>query len=246
MGNHPLLVICSLPAVCDSCRMSRRLLVVLVAGFALALPGAAAADSPPSLLSVSQQSRHPIANFSIPGADYAFVYVATKPDRASDGSFLQENIVASDSLTLDEIQSGSWTYESQLDPGGYYVLLNATDLDCISQPTCLNGYSNMLALSVPKPPQTYRGSVSVLHYSHLAYLTLRVKPLGESMTYKVCWQLKNKKRRCVKAKVDGYSWNDTASDDVTVGLRGMAKRTTFVWYVQGRKVAARTANTTRR
>jgi hypothetical protein len=94
--------------------------------------------------------------------------------------------------------------------------------------------------------QTYRGSVSVLHFSHVAYLTLLVKPLGESLPYTVCWRLKNKKRRCVTGKVDGYSWNGSASADVTVGLGGMAKRTTFVWYVHGRKVAARTANTTRR
>jgi hypothetical protein len=191
-------------------------------------------------------SRHPTTQFSIPGADLATIYFATKPDRASDGSFLQENITDLDLLTDAEIQSGSWTYESQLNPGTYYVLLNATDFDCIGQATCLAGYSNMLTLNVPKPAQTYRGSVSVLHYVHIAYLTLRVKPLGELLPYKVCWRLKNKTRRCVKAKVDGYSWNDSASDDVTVGFRGMAKRTTFTWYVLGRKVAVRTANTTRR
>jgi hypothetical protein len=79
----------------------------------------------------------------------------------------------------------------------------------------------MLTLTVPKPPQTYRGGVSVLHYVHVVYLTLRVKPLGESLPYKVCWRLKNGKRRCVVGKVDGYSWNSSAEDDVSVGLRGM-------------------------
>ena len=118
--------------------------------------------------------------------------------------------------------------------------------DCIGQPTCLNGYSNVLTLHIPKPPQAYRGGVSVLHYVHLVYLTLRVKPLGGQLPYKVCWRLKSKRRRCVGGTVEGYSWNQPASDDVTVGLRGMAKRTTFVWYVRSRKVAARTADTTRR
>jgi len=225
--------------------MARGLFVAFVSVLALALPGAAAAD-PPALLTIDQAGRHPTALFSIPGADLAAIYIATKPDRASDGSFLHENITDLDVLTADEIQSGSWTYESSLDPGTYYVLLNATDYDCLGQPTCLDGYSNMLTLHVPKPPLSYRGSVQVLHYSHVAYLTLRVKPLGESLPYKVCWRLKSKKRRCVTAKVDGYSWNDSASDDVTVGLRGMAKRTAFAWYVHGQKVAARTANTTRR
>jgi hypothetical protein len=225
--------------------VSRRLLVVLVAALALALPGAAAAQ-PPTLLGVSQQSRHPTATYSIPGAELATIYFATKPDRASDGSFLQENITDVDLLTDAEIQSGSWTYESQLNPGTYYALLNAIDFDCIGQPTCIAGYSNMLTLNVPKPPETYRGSVSVLHYSHVGYLTLRVKPLGESLPYKVCWRLKSGKRRCVAGKVDGYSWNSPAEDSRSVRLRGMRNRTTFTWYVQGRKVATRTANTTRR
>ena len=150
---------------------------MLIFGFALALPSAAAAN-PPALQTIDQVSRHPTARFSIPGADDATIYFATKPDRASDGSFLQENIKDLDFLTAGEIQSGSWTYESQLDPGMYYVLLRATDYDCIGQPTCLDGYSNMLTLNVPKPAQTYRGSVLVWHYIHQANLTLRVKPLA--------------------------------------------------------------------
>lgn len=198
------------------------------------------------LLSVTQQNRHPAASFSMPGADIATIYFATKPDRATDGGFLQENIREIDLLTTDEMQSGSWTYESQLDPGTYYAMIYATDFDCLGQPTCLDGYSNMLTLRVPKPPQSYRGSVLVLHYSHVAYLTLRVKPLGESLPYKACWRLKSGKRRCVVGKVEGYSWSDPASDDLSVRLRGMKSRTTFAWYVRGRKVAAKTANTVQR
>jgi hypothetical protein len=113
--------------------VSRRLLVVLIFGFAVALPSAAGAN-PPALLTISQGNRHPIAQFSIPGGDFATIYFATKPDRASEGSFLQENIADLDSLTTDEIQSGSWTYESQLDPGRYYVLLNATSTASDSRP----------------------------------------------------------------------------------------------------------------
>jgi hypothetical protein len=226
--------------------MSRRLFVALVSVLALALPGAAQAAQPPTLLSVTQQTRHPAATFSMPGADSASIYFATKPDRATDGSFLQENVKDSDYLTTDEIQHGSWAYEYQLDPGTYYVMMNATDYDCYEQPTCIGGYSNMVTLSVPKPRQTYRGSVYVWRYSHVADLTLRVKPLGESLPYKVCWRLKSGIRRCVSGKVDGYSWNYAASDEVSIRLRGMKNRTTFTWYVRGRKVAVRTANTTRR
>jgi hypothetical protein len=219
--------------------------LVLVCSAVLVLTSSAKASQAPSLLSVVQQNRHATATFSAPGADDATIYFATKPDRASDGSFLQENIKDLDLLTTDEIQRGSWTYESQLDPGTYYVMMRATDYDCFGQPTCLDGYSNMLSLDVPKPHQTYRGSASVLHYVHIAYLKLRVNPLGETLPYKVCWRLRSGKRRCVSGKVEGYSWNDSADDELSVRLRAMKRRTTFVWYVHGRKVAARTANTVR-
>lgn len=151
-------------------------------------------------------------------------------------------------MTTDEIQRASWVDESQIDPGTYYVMMNASDDDyaCYELPkTCIRGYSNMLTLRVPKPQQTYRGSVHVWRYSHVADLTLRVRPLGESLPYKVCWRLKSGQRRCVGGKVDGYSWNAAADDEVTVRLRGMKNQTTFTWYVRGRKVAAKTANTTR-
>jgi len=222
-----------------------RLLIGLLSVLALAIPGAAAAN-PPNLVALDQVSRHPIALFSIPGADAADIYIASKPDRASDGSFLQENIVDADILTDSEIQSGRWSSEDQLNPGTYYVVMFASDFDCAGQPSCLDGYSNMLPIDIPKPAQTYRGAVTVYHYSHTADLTLRVKPLGESLPYKVCWRLKSGMRRCVSGKVNGYSWNSAATGDVSVGLRGMKNRTTFAWYVKGRQVAATTANTIRR
>jgi hypothetical protein len=209
---------------------------------ALILVGTAAA-TPPSLLSVSQANRHPSATFSVPGADDATIYLASKPDRATDGSFLQENVKEIGLLTTDEIQSGSWLDSSQIDPGLYYVLLRATDYDCFGQPTCLGGYSNMLTLTVPKPRSSFRAIVHVYHYSHEAELTLRVTPLGERLPYKVCWQLKNKKRRCLGGAVSGYSWNSAADDMVSVRLRGMGRQTTFTWYVNGSRVASKTANT---
>jgi len=223
----------------------RGLLLLLVCSTALVLPAGASASLPPTLVSASQQNRHPSATFSMPGADSATIYFASKPDLASDGGFLQENIKDTDFLTTDEIQRGSWLYESQLDPGSYYVMMRATDYDCIGEPSCIDGYSNMLTLKIPKPPSAYRGSVQVFHDSHIVSLTLRVSPLGEKLPYKVCWRLKTKRLRCVSGSVDGYSWNSSAEDELSVRLRGMAARTTFVWYMRGRKVAAKTANTTR-
>jgi hypothetical protein len=211
----------------------------------LALAGSAAAAQPPALLTTDQQNRHARATFSAPGADDATIYIASKPDRATDGSFLQENIEDLDLLTTDEIQAGAWLGESQINPGIHYVMLRATDFDCYGNPSCIDGYSNILSLKVPEPTHTYRASVSVLHYSHVASLTLRVTRLGEARPYKVCWRLKSKKRRCVSGRVEGYSWNSSAEDTVSVRLRGMGRRTTFSWYVRGRRVASRTANTQR-
>jgi hypothetical protein len=71
----------------------------------LALPGGALAV-PPTLRAVGQENRHPTASFSAPRADTGTIYIATKPDRATDGSFLDENVKTLDSLTDSELQGG--------------------------------------------------------------------------------------------------------------------------------------------
>jgi len=200
---------------------------------------------PPTLLTVSQQNRHPSATFSMPGADEATIYFASKPDRASDGGFLRKNIQELDLLGTVEIRRGSWSFEEQLDPGTYYVMMDAVDYDCMGQPGCIGGYSNMPTLAVPKPSQTYRGSVVVLQSVQIVSLTLHVTPLGEKLPYKVCWQLAGGKRRCVSGTVTGYSWNSSADDQKSVRLRGMKARTKFTWYVRGHAVVSKTANTVR-
>jgi hypothetical protein len=122
-------------------------------------------------------------------------------------------------------------------------MLWASDFDCVNTPGCRGSYSNILTLIVPEPTHMYRASVLVLRYSRVVYLTLRVSQLGKSLPYKVYWKSKSGRRRCVAGKVEGYSWNDSATDDVSVRLRGLKRRTTFSWYVGGRRVASRTANT---
>ena len=221
-------------------------LSVTTAFGSVALARAAPAPAkPPTLLTVSQQHRHPSATFSAPGADDATIYFASKPDRARDGGFLRKNVKKLDLLGSVEIRRGSWSFEDQLDPGSYYMMMDAIDYDCIGQPGCIGGYSNMLTLTVPKPPQTYRGSVEVLHHVHVVHLTLRVTPLGESLPYKVCWQLTSR-RNCASGRVAGYSWNSSAESRVSVRLRGMKARTKFTWYVRSHPVAAKTVNTVRR
>ena len=63
---------------------------------------------PPAITAIGQQDRHPTVALAAPRADSVTVYIASKPDRASDGSFLQENVVESGLLTDSEIQSGRW------------------------------------------------------------------------------------------------------------------------------------------
>lgn len=133
-----------------------RSLIAALVVFAVVVPAADAAV-PPLLLSVDQKDRHPTATFSAPGADDVTIYLATRADRATDGRFFDENIEDLDILTADEIGSGYWLSESQLDPGTYYVNLRATDWDCLGEADCLEGYSEVLTLTIPKrPPKVTR------------------------------------------------------------------------------------------
>jgi hypothetical protein len=188
---------------------------------------------------VAQQSRHPTATLgALPGVDAAFIYLATKPDRASDGSFLEENVKTIDSLTDDEIAGRFWLYESQVDPGVYYVLARTFDFDCYQNPNCIEGFSNMLTMNVPKPAQRFEAKVEIPRFVAVAYLWLKVIPLGEKLPYRVCWTLV-RGSRCLRANVEGFSWNSSANHFLRVSLRRMRKVTTFSWYASGRKVATK-------
>jgi hypothetical protein len=193
----------------------------------------------PTLLSVGQQNRHPTATFAAPGAEDATIYFATAPDRATDGRFLEENVGHLDLLTTDEIQAGHWLDSAQVDPGRYYVMLRAADYDCFGEPMCVDGFSDMLTLAVPKPVQRYRGGVRVWQYLSTVSVRFRVAPLGERLRYRACWTLVGKRRKCVRRAVSGYSWNSPAEDQIKVRKRGMPRVTTFAWYVDGRRVASK-------
>jgi hypothetical protein len=213
---------------------------------ALALVGTANAV-PPALTSVGHQDRHPRATVSAPRANDVTIYIATKPDRSTDGSFLSENVDEIDFLTDSEIQTGSWLYERQIDPGTYYVMLRASAdfsscyLDTIGgyDPACADGYSTVATLAVPKPASRY--SVSVRKYSWGEFsLTLRARPLGENRPYRLCYRLKTKRRVCLRGNLNGFDWNSSAEDNLDVSTRNLGKLTTFAWYVGSREVASRT------
>lgn len=224
--------------------VSRSAVAAVVAAAALVAVVAASAAAP-TLVTVGQQSRHATATFAAPGADVATMYVATKPDVASGGGFLDENIKRVDFLTADEIQRGIWLDGEQLDPGLYYVMLRTSDFECPRNPNCTQGYSNMVPLQVPRPRSAYRVRVFGFRHSGVIYLRLTVSPLGERMPYRVCWRLKNKRRACLSRTLNGYSWNSSVTDTPRIRMRGMGSRTTFIWYVRGRRVAAETVNTAR-
>jgi hypothetical protein len=220
--------------------------VALVAVVASLVFAGGAVAAPPVLSSVTVSAdRHPSARFSAPKADGVEIYFASKPDRATDGSFFQENIVTEDFMTTEEIQAGNWTYTDQLDPGTYYVMIDASpdfnlcyiDSTGTFDPTCAEGYSNVVTLTVPVPPIRYRAGVTVFRYSRVAYLDLKATPLGVSKRYRVCYRNRAKKKRCVSGTLDGYSWNSSASDEVSVSTRKLAARTTFTWYVGSQVVA---------
>jgi hypothetical protein len=185
-----------------------------------------------------------------PRADSVTVYIASKPDRATDGSFLQENVVESGFLTDSEVQSGRWLDSSQIDPGSYFVMLRAS-LDfasCVSvdpntgalvdDPSCADGFSAVVPLTVPRPKTKYAVKTLLFKKIRIVDLTLTAKPLGVKVPYQVCWKertgkKKTLRKKCVKATLNGYSWSADASDVLSINTKGMARRTKFTWYTRG-------------
>jgi hypothetical protein len=220
----------------------RGTLVGLTVAFAALVSAGSTQAAAPVLVSVSQESRHPIARFGpMPGVDLVTIYLAVKSDRGPDGRFLPENVKEADLLTNDEIAAGVWVDEKQVSPGLYYVMARASDVGC-NDPACINGFSNVLTLRVPKPALRYRAAVKVVRYAGVAHLTLAVTRLGERLPYRVCWTVRGTlHRRCVRGTIRGYSWTRSARDVRRVSLRGMRTVTTFSWYVRGRRVAVKRA-----
>ncbi len=219
-------------------------LVVVAAALALLLPSAAAAV-PPALSSVSVSNRHPEITFSAPKADSVYITIASKPDRSTDGSFLQENVKGADILTDSEIQTGHWLSEAQVDPGTYWLILQAFPAfgQCYIydagtyDDSCAQGYSAVAQLIVPKPPVRYSATIQVLRLSGRAFLVLKASPLGQTVPYKLCYRNAVKARRCLRGTLDGYSWGSSATDRLSLSTRGLAQFTTFEWFVGVRKVA---------
>jgi len=217
------------------------LIVLLMPADALAVP--------PTLSAVGQANRHPTATFSAPRADDATIYIASKPDRATDGSFLTENVKTLDILTDSELQAGRWVSESQIDPGTYWVMLHASpdfnacyiDATGTYDPACADGFSNVQTLVVPEPTSRYAASVTVYRFIHQASLRLTARPLGEDRAYRACSKLATGRTRCLTGTLNGFDWNSSATDTLTVTTRGLPRLATFSWFVSGKRVAVKRA-----
>ena len=224
---------------------ARAILSAAVLGLALACIASVSAV-PPTIGGVGAQSRHPIVTFSAPKADDVVIEIATKPDRASDGEFLSENERVFDLVTDSELQAGRWLYADQLDPGKYYVMVKASPaFDLCYQsggtydPSCADGYSDPVALTIPAPPIKYTAAVAREKYSNTVELTLTAKPLGQKLRYRVCYRTSANRDRCLNGTLDGYSWNSPADDRLTVNAKGLSAFTTFKWSVGGKVVASK-------
>jgi hypothetical protein len=215
---------------------------------------AAASAVPPLLSGVSHERRHPKATVTAPRTSSVTIYIANRPNRASDGSFLTAYVKAVDFLTDQEIQTGAWVHERTLDPGKWYLMARASaQSSCYSYPppeykavidaACAHGYSGVATLTIPKPMPRYRAKVEFLRHIRIVQLTLGAAPLGEDRAYRVCWRRANRKRVCVRGTLDGFDWGSGTSDRLRVSARGMARVTMFTWQVGGRTVAGMRART---
>jgi hypothetical protein len=106
-------------------------------------------------------------------------------------------------------------------------------------PACADGFSNVLTLVAAKPLVRYAARVTTYRYLPEVSLRLIARPLGERVPYRVCYRMKNGTARCVSGALDGYDWNSSADDTLSVSTRNLPRITTFTWYASGKKVVSK-------
>jgi hypothetical protein len=219
----------------------------VIAAAAAVLPVAQAAAAPPTVFGAGSVNRHPELTFSAQSAFLGTVQIATRPDRATDGGFLVENIDTLDVLTDLELATGFWSSETQIKPGTYWAMLKAAadptvcfdSITGLFNPACADGYSEPVWFVVPKPSVRWLTSANANRFLHFVDLRLVGRPLGERVGYRVCWRTARGVRRCRASLIFGSDWNSQASDTLLISTRGMSRLTVFRWYVRDRQVAAR-------
>jgi hypothetical protein len=212
-----------------------------------------AVAAPPVLTSVSHVSRHPAATWTLPpGVLSRVAEVATSPETSTDGYFFSENVKAFD--TLEDTQT-NWLYNSQLDPGVYYVHIAGFDSSCGSCP--VREFSQIMTLEIPKPPPPpprYQASVRSIHPNAVrlpgnwTYLgdTVKVRfrnangSSSETQRYRVCNTTRSSRIVCRSRRIVGKSW-DGFRLRITlpmIGSRG-GRYIEFTWRIDVRIVARR-------
>jgi hypothetical protein len=117
--------------------MKHYLVALALAAIGLPTLPSAANAAPPILISVGHKKRHPTAEWTLPpGVQARVIELATTPETSTDGYFFDENVDALD--TLEPTQT-RWVYNSQLDPGTYYVHVAGIDEPCYYADLCPNG-----------------------------------------------------------------------------------------------------------
>jgi hypothetical protein len=209
------------------------------------------------LLTAGHEARHTVVTFSAPRANPVAIYIASRPDRATDGRFLDEDIVTLDILTPSEIQAGRWLSESQLEAGTYWVNLRASpdfascwDFERFRglDPACADGYSNVLQFEIPRGPVRYEwnfirpfaGAVPAGYVYTGERLLIQIRarglPAGERRGYQLC-VLRPRREVCKRDTFTGPAWR-TREWRILPG-EGRNRRYTWLVRVNGRTVLRR-------
>jgi hypothetical protein len=242
--------------------MRRSTLLTLVFGALLFASPAVAA--PPVLTSVSHVNRHPAATWTLPpGVLSRVAEVATSPATSTDGYFFSENVKAVD--TFEDAQT-NWLYNSQLDPGLYYVHIGGVDWPCFLNDMCpIREFSQIMTLEIaqtpppPPPPRRprYQASVRSMHPNAIrlpgnwTYLGDTVKVRfrnanavpGDAQRYTVCNTTGSSRIACRSRVLLVGSWDAfrlRVTRPLIYNKSGRARQfIQFTWRVEGRIVARR-------
>jgi hypothetical protein len=151
------------------------------------------------------------------------VQVAAGWRSSTDGYFFQENVKAFDLL---EGSQTNWVYNSQLDPGVYYVYVAGLDEPCFFAGLCpVREFTQVatLVIELPPPPPPrprYEASVRTIHpraiklSGNWTYLgdTLRVRfrnasaRPGDGRLYQVCYT-HGRRLACRNGRIFGRLWD---------------------------------------
>jgi hypothetical protein len=241
--------------------MRRRLATALVVGVAAFVFASPAIAAPPVLTSVRHIDRHPAATWILPpGVTAQVAEVATSPATSTDGYFFSENVKAFDIL---ERTQTNWVYNSQLDPGVYYVHIAALDEPCFFAGLCpVREFTQIATLVIEAPPPPpppaprprYEGSVRSIHPGAIrlsgnwTYLgdTVRVRfrnakaRARDGQRYRVCYTHNRRlicKNRTILGRA-GDAWRLRITPSMAGYRAGRVRRyLEFSWRIERRIVA---------